>query len=74
MKTSEIKELTTKEIVEKIQVEKENLVRLRLNHAVSALDNPMKIKDSKKNIARLKTILRQRELSDNQNSVSDGRE
>jgi large subunit ribosomal protein L29 len=36
MKTSEIRELTTKEIVEKIQVEKENLVRLRLNHAVSA--------------------------------------
>ncbi|MGC9352784.1 MAG: 50S ribosomal protein L29 [Mariniphaga sp.] len=67
MKTSEIRELTTKEIVEKIQVEKENLVRLRLNHAVSPLDNPMKIKASKKNIARLKTVLRQRELSDNQN-------
>lgn len=67
MKTSEIKELTTKEIVEKIQVENENLVRLRLNHAVSPLDNPMKIKDAKRNIARLKTILRQRELSDNQN-------
>jgi large subunit ribosomal protein L29 len=67
MKTSEIKELTTKEIVEKIQVEKENLVRLRLNHAVSPLDKPMKIKDSKKNIARLKTVLHQRELSDNQN-------
>jgi large subunit ribosomal protein L29 len=67
MKTSEIKELTTKEIVEKIQVEKENLVRLRLNHAVSPLDNPLKIKESKRNIARLKTILHQRELSDNQN-------
>jgi len=67
MKTSEIKELTTKEIVEKIQVEKENLVRLRLNHAVSPLDNPLKIKVSRKNIARLKTILRQRELSENQN-------
>lgn len=66
MKTSEIKELTTKEIVEKIQVEKENFVRLRLNHAVSPLDNPMKIKESKRNIARLKTILHQRELSDNQ--------
>jgi large subunit ribosomal protein L29 len=54
MKTSEIKELTTKEIVEKIQVEKENLVRLRLNHAVSPLDNPMKLKEAKKNVARLK--------------------
>ena len=66
MKTSEIKELSTKEIVEKIQVEKENLVRLKLNHAVSPLDNPMKIKEARKNVARLKTILRQRELSDNQ--------
>jgi large subunit ribosomal protein L29 len=67
MKTSEIKELTTKEIVEKIQVEKENLIRLKLNHAVSPLDNPMKIKEARKNVARLKTVLHQRELSDNQN-------
>lgn len=67
MKTSEIKELTTKEIVERIDIEKENLVRLRLNHAVSPLDNPLKLKDVKRNIARLKTILRQRELSEKQN-------
>ena len=67
MKTSEIKELTKKEIVEKLQVEKENLVRLKLNHAVSPLDNPMKIQVSKKNIARLRTVLRERELKQNQN-------
>jgi large subunit ribosomal protein L29 len=67
MKTSEIKELSKKEIVERLQVEKENLVRLRLNHAVSPLDNPEKIKESKKNVARLKTILRERELNENQN-------
>ena len=67
MKTSEIKELTKKEIVERIQVEKENLVRLRLNHAVSPLDNPLKIKEARRNVARLKTILRQRELHENQN-------
>jgi large subunit ribosomal protein L29 len=67
MKTSEIKELTVKEIVETLQVEKENLVRLKLNHAVSPLDNPMKIQVSKKNIARLRTVLRERELKQNQN-------
>ena len=67
MKTSEIKELTSKEIVERLQVEKENLVRLRLNHAVSPLENPMKIKESKQSIARLKTILHERELKENQN-------
>ena len=67
MKTSEIKELTSKEIVERLQVEKENLVRLKLNHAVSPLENPMKIKESKQSIARLKTILQERELNENQN-------
>ena len=67
MKVSEIKEMTNKEIVERLQVEKENLVRLKLNHAVSPLDNPMKIKESKQTVARLKTILRERELNENQN-------
>ena len=67
MKTTEIKELTSKEIVERLQVEKENLVRLRMNHAVSPLDNPMKLKESKQTIARLKTVLRERELNENQN-------
>jgi large subunit ribosomal protein L29 len=66
MKTSEINGMTTKEIVEKIDIEKENLVRLRLNHAVSPLDNPLKLKETKRNIARLKTILRQREISETQ--------
>jgi len=67
MKTSEIKEMTSKEIVERLQVEKENLVRLKMNHAVSPLDNPMVIKTSKQTIARLKTILQERELNENQN-------
>ena len=65
MKTSEIKELTDKEILERIQLETETLVRLNLNHAVSPLDNPMKITVARRNIARLKTVLRQRELNQN---------
>jgi len=67
MKTAEIKELSTSEIVERLQVEKENLVRLKLNHAVSPLDNPTKINISKRNIARLNTILRERELNETKN-------
>nr|MBD3620727.1 50S ribosomal protein L29 [Sunxiuqinia sp.] len=67
MKASEIKELTDKEILERIQLEKETLARLNMNHAVSPLDNPMKIKETRKNIARLQTIRRQRELNQNQN-------
>ncbi|PTN10194.1 50S ribosomal protein L29 [Mangrovibacterium marinum] len=65
MKTSEIKELTDKEIIEKIQLETEALVRLKMNHAVSPLDNPTKIKVARRNIARLKTVLSQRELKQN---------
>ena len=61
MKTSEIRELTNKEIEERIQSESETLVRLKLNHAVSPLDNPMKITEARRNIARLKTILNSRE-------------
>ena len=58
MKSSEIKELTIKEIEEKIDNEKSFLVKQKLNHAISPLDNPLKIRETRKNIARLKTILK----------------
>ncbi len=67
MKITEIKELTDKEIVERLQIEKDSLVRLKLNHAVSPLENPNKLRETKQNIARLKTVLRERELNENQN-------
>ncbi|RIJ46194.1 50S ribosomal protein L29 [Maribellus luteus] len=67
MKITEIKELTSKEIVERLQSEKETLVRLRLNHAVSPLENTNKLRESKQTIARLNTVLRERELNENQN-------
>ena len=65
MKNSEIKELTTKEIAERIDVEKDKLVRLKLNHAVSPLDNPIILKEVRKNLARLKTEMRSRQLTEN---------
>jgi large subunit ribosomal protein L29 len=68
MKSSEIRELTTKELVERIDTEKTHLTRLKLNHAVSPLDNPLKIQVTRKDIARLKTELRKRELNGNSNS------
>lgn len=68
MKTSEIKELSTKDLVERIDSEKELMVRLKLNHAVSPLDNPMKIKFSRRNVARMKTELIKRQLSENSKS------
>jgi ribosomal protein L29 len=60
MKTAEIKELTVKEIKERIDAEKDVFVRMKLNHVVSPLDNPMKIKYARKNIARLLTVLAQK--------------
>lgn len=67
MKTSEIIELTDKEILERIQLGKDTLLRLKMNHAVSPLDNPLKIQETRRDVARLKTIMRQRELNKKMN-------
>lgn len=61
MKATEIRELSTKEIEEKIQVEQENLIKMKLNHVITPLENPNQLKEAKKNIARMKTILSERE-------------
>lgn len=63
MKTREIKELTDKELSERLDAEKGHLTRLKMNHAISPLDNPMQIKDVRRNIARFATELRQRDLN-----------
>jgi large subunit ribosomal protein L29 len=68
MKISEIRELSTPDLLERIDTEKTMLVRLKLNHAISPLDNPQKIKASRLTIARLNTELRRRELEKKSNS------
>ena len=60
MKTTEIRELSVKEIEERIENEKNLIFKQKMNHAISPLDNPMKIKETRRNIARLETILRQK--------------
>ena len=62
MKTREIKELTSAEIVERIAAERDQLTRMTLNHAISPLDNPCLIKETRRTIARLETEKRAREL------------
>ncbi len=64
MKNAEVKELSTKELLERLDNEEENLLSLRMNHKISDLDNPHQIKESKRFIARLKTELRKRELNE----------
>jgi large subunit ribosomal protein L29 len=68
MKISEIKELSTSDILERIDTEKNMLVRMKMNHAITPLDNPQKVKQVKLTIARLMTELRQRELNQKSNS------
>jgi len=63
MNSSEIRELTTKDLEERLESEENMLVRLRMNHAVSPLDNPNKIVETRRNIARLKTEVRARQLN-----------
>ena len=68
MKYSEIKELTTKEILERLENEQTTKVSLRMNHKISDLDNPHQITETKRFIARLKTELRQREINENKSN------
>ncbi|HRJ28941.1 MAG: 50S ribosomal protein L29 [Cyclobacteriaceae bacterium] len=62
MKSTEIKELNVVELREKIGSEKEALRKMKFAHQVSAIENPMKIRETKKLIARLNTELRAKEL------------
>ena len=67
MKSKVIRELTLNEVRERLEEEKNQLTKLKLNHAVSPLENPQKIKDYRKTVARLETDLRRR-LQEEQNS------
>ena len=64
MKASEIRELSDKELGEKLRDLKAELFNLRFQHAINQLDNPMRIEAVKKDIARVKTIMRANELKD----------
>ncbi|MDH6307309.1 large subunit ribosomal protein L29 [Dysgonomonas sp. PFB1-18] len=62
MKIAEVRELSDKELKERLDAERIALNQLVLNHSVSPLDNPTKIKEKRRDIARFLTELRQREL------------
>ncbi len=63
MKQADIQQLSIADIREKIQEEKASLVKLKLNHAVSPIENPAKITVNRKTVARLKTELRKKEIA-----------
>ena len=70
MKQQVIQEMGTAELMERLEEEQKHLTRLRLNHAVSPLDNPHQISANRKTIARLKTELRKRQLEEQNNKES----
>ena len=65
MKNNKIKEMTSPELEKELSELKSELFKLRFSLATNGLDNPMKIREVKKNIARVKTELRSRELKAN---------
>lgn len=64
MKTSEIRDMTPAELEAKLKELKADLFNLRFQHAINQLDNPMRLNAVKKDIARVKTIIRENELRD----------
>ena len=65
MKVNELRELSTPELQEKLAASKQELFNLRFQKAVNKLENPMRIKDVKKTVARILTVIKERELEGN---------
>ena len=61
MKASEIRKMTPEQLNEKLDSLKKDLFFLRMQHATNQLDNPLKIAETKRDIARVKTVIREKE-------------
>ena len=64
MKANEIRKMTSSDLEKELVELKSELFKLRFQLAANGLENPMKIKNTKKDIARIKTILKERELTE----------
>ncbi|MCI5706635.1 MAG: 50S ribosomal protein L29 [Odoribacter sp.] len=64
MKNSEIIQMTTAELREKVDTERAALNKLTMNHTITPMENPMQIRAARKTIARMMTELRKRELTE----------
>ena len=63
MKIAEIRELSTQELNERIEADVTRYAQMKLNHAISPLQNPEELKKLRRSIARMKSELRSRELN-----------
>ncbi|MBR6633217.1 MAG: 50S ribosomal protein L29 [Clostridia bacterium] len=64
MKINDIREKTTEELNAELREKKDALLHLRFQHAINQLDNPQKIVETKKDIARIMTAIREKELAE----------
>ncbi|MBC7341463.1 MAG: 50S ribosomal protein L29 [Clostridia bacterium] len=71
MKPEEIRELSNEELERKVEDLKEELFNLRFQMATGQLDNPLRIREVRRDIARVKTILRERELKEERAQMGD---
>ncbi len=69
MKPNVIREMSTGELRERLDEENKQLLKLKLNHSVSPLENPMKIQIFRKTIARIKTELQSRAIEESKSNV-----
>ena len=65
MKNNKFKEMSSQDLEKELSELKSELFKLRFSLATNGLDNPLKVKEVRKDIARIKTILRERELKNN---------
>lgn len=65
MNMNDIRAMSASELLKKLKEEKEELFHLRFQHSINQLDNPMKLVETKKEIARILTVLREKELKEN---------
>ena len=63
MKIKAVRELETKDLVERIDAEVAKYNQMKLNHAITPMEKPSEIKATRRDIARMKTVLRERELN-----------
>lgn len=70
MKIHEIREMKTEEILQRILEEEKNLVDLRFSHQLKQLTNTAKLKLAKKDIAKMRTVIREREAAEKKEGVN----
>ena len=72
MKIHEIREMKTEELIKRIEEEERNIVDLRFAHQLKQLTNTAKLGLAKKDIAKLKTVLKEREMADAISKKNEG--